>query len=414
MAAAAAGDNNVEIPEYFVCPISLQIMKDPVTAVSGITYDRDSIERWLFKSHHAICPVTKQPLPENSDLTPNHTLRRLIQAWSTANQASGVDRIPTPKPPLSKLYFIKLVKDLTRRKLQTLEALAAESDRNRVLMVEAGIGAAVVDFIVDCYRNREADGGLEEALSLIYVIRGALKKSRAGAGAGELAGNLEIVDALIWGLGFDNLKSQAACALKIVVQAADGGAPARIFETMKAETLAGIGGNLVGGGISQQGVNSLLHVAVEACQWGRNRVRMVELGFVSDLIELELQCPARRTTELVLEVLYRLCSQAEGRAEFLRHAAAVAVVTRRMLTVSAAADERAVMILWVVSKFSGTAAVAEEMVRVRTAAKLCAVMQVECGWHVKEKSREILRRHFQAWKDSPCVEVATLARYTTT
>lgn len=108
-------DNEVEVPQYFICPISLQIMKDPVTAITGITYDRDSIEQWLISNknhHHATCPVTKQPLPRDSDLTPNHTLRRLIQGWCTLNAALGIDRIPTPKSPLNKTQVLKLLKDL--------------------------------------------------------------------------------------------------------------------------------------------------------------------------------------------------------------------------------------------------------------------------------------------------------------
>jgi hypothetical protein len=70
--------DDIEVPYYFICPISLQIMKDPVTAITGITYDRESIEHWLFISKNTTCPVTKQPLPRDSGLTPNHTLRRLI------------------------------------------------------------------------------------------------------------------------------------------------------------------------------------------------------------------------------------------------------------------------------------------------------------------------------------------------
>ena len=35
----------VEVPCYFLCPISLSIMRDPVTLPTGITYDRDGIKR---------------------------------------------------------------------------------------------------------------------------------------------------------------------------------------------------------------------------------------------------------------------------------------------------------------------------------------------------------------------------------
>ncbi|KAJ7971683.1 RING-type E3 ubiquitin transferase [Quillaja saponaria] len=89
----------IDVPPFFLCPISLEIMKDPVTISTGITYDRESIEKWLFSGKNNSCPVTKQPLTESTDLTPNHTVRRLIQAWCTVNASHGVERIPTPKPP---------------------------------------------------------------------------------------------------------------------------------------------------------------------------------------------------------------------------------------------------------------------------------------------------------------------------
>ncbi|GKV29751.1 hypothetical protein SLEP1_g38650 [Rubroshorea leprosula] len=134
--------NEIEVPNYFICPISLQIMKDPVTVITGITYDRDSIEHWLFTTRNNTCPVTKQPLPRNSDLTPNHTLRRLIQAWCTENASLGVDRIPTPKSSLDRFYVRKLLKDLEDPQLQMktlrqLELYAAENERNRYLHCES-------------------------------------------------------------------------------------------------------------------------------------------------------------------------------------------------------------------------------------------------------------------------------------
>lgn len=92
------GEVDIEIPQFFLCPISLQIMKDPVTTITGITYDRESIEQWLKSSEDsAFCPITKQVLPRDSDLTPNVMLRRYIQAWWTTNAKYGIDRIPTPK-----------------------------------------------------------------------------------------------------------------------------------------------------------------------------------------------------------------------------------------------------------------------------------------------------------------------------
>jgi hypothetical protein len=51
--------DEIEIPPYFLCPISFQIMKDLVSTVIGITYDRESIEKWLMKAKNCVCPPMK-------------------------------------------------------------------------------------------------------------------------------------------------------------------------------------------------------------------------------------------------------------------------------------------------------------------------------------------------------------------
>jgi hypothetical protein len=167
--------DEIEVPQYFICPISLQIMKDPVTAITGITYDRDSIEHWLFRNKNITCPVTKQPLPLDSDLTPNHTLRRLIQSWCTQNASLGIDRIPTPKPPLTKTHVQKLLKELKDSRLQLkslmqLELLAAENERNRKCLLESGVPKGMIMFIVDCYKKGKILEGVEEALGFISTL----------------------------------------------------------------------------------------------------------------------------------------------------------------------------------------------------------------------------------------------------
>ncbi|GAY54914.1 hypothetical protein CUMW_160460 [Citrus unshiu] len=90
-------DLSVQIPYHFRCPISLELMCDPVTVCTGQTYDRPSIESWVATGN-TTCPVTRSPLTDFT-LIPNHTLRRLIQDWCVANRSFGVQRIPTPKQP---------------------------------------------------------------------------------------------------------------------------------------------------------------------------------------------------------------------------------------------------------------------------------------------------------------------------
>ncbi|TKY69850.1 U-box domain-containing protein 19 [Spatholobus suberectus] len=70
----------------FRCPISLELMSDPVTIETGHTYDRSSILKW-FKSGNAMCPKTGKRL-STTELVPNLVLRRLIQQYCYANGIS--------------------------------------------------------------------------------------------------------------------------------------------------------------------------------------------------------------------------------------------------------------------------------------------------------------------------------------
>ncbi|GKD95388.1 E3 ubiquitin protein ligase PUB23-like protein, partial [Tanacetum coccineum] len=134
--------NEVKVPRFFLCPISLEIMKDPVTLSTGITYDRDSIENWLFTLKNEVCPMTKLVVTD-IELTPNHTLRRLIQSWCTVNASSGIERFPTPRPLISKTEIVKLLKDskspqLQMKSLQRLKTIVMENEKNKRLMESVG------------------------------------------------------------------------------------------------------------------------------------------------------------------------------------------------------------------------------------------------------------------------------------
>ena len=66
-------------PEDFRCPISLELMTDPVTVSTGQTYDRSSIQKWL-RAGNIICPKTGEKLT-STELVPNSALRKLIQQF---------------------------------------------------------------------------------------------------------------------------------------------------------------------------------------------------------------------------------------------------------------------------------------------------------------------------------------------
>jgi len=65
-------------PEAFYCPITQDIMQDPVVAADGHTYERVALEVWLI--NHNTSPMTNQPLP-HKNLTPSHTLKSMIREF---------------------------------------------------------------------------------------------------------------------------------------------------------------------------------------------------------------------------------------------------------------------------------------------------------------------------------------------
>ncbi|KAJ0089272.1 hypothetical protein Patl1_32710 [Pistacia atlantica] len=273
-------------------------------------------------------------------------------------------------------------------------------------MTEVGLPKAILTFLVTCF-ERKSVVGLEEALSILNFFRVPSGETKL------LPIEIDrIIEALTWILGHEMendfvIKSHALIVLKSIVSTASPG----VLERLKPELLQKII-SVLRKGINQEGINAALRVLLDACPWGRNRVLMVQSGAVFELIELELSAPERRTTELVLGILFHLCCCADGRAQFLSHNGGVPVVTKRILRVSPASDDRAILILSLISKFStGNDWVFQEMVKVGTVMKLCKVLQADSAAYLKDKAREILRSHYEEWKDSPCINGSLITEF---
>jgi hypothetical protein len=63
-------------PAEICCPISHEVMKDPVLCADGHTYERSYIEEWMRTN--STSPLTGKSLP-STNLVPNHALRSLIE-----------------------------------------------------------------------------------------------------------------------------------------------------------------------------------------------------------------------------------------------------------------------------------------------------------------------------------------------
>ena len=70
----------VDIPDEFNCPITLEIMDDPVLCDDGYTYERSAIQSIT----NSLSPMTRQPI-DKTRLIPNRALKDAINRFISSN-----------------------------------------------------------------------------------------------------------------------------------------------------------------------------------------------------------------------------------------------------------------------------------------------------------------------------------------
>ncbi|KAJ0252498.1 U-box domain-containing protein 15 [Hirschfeldia incana] len=132
------------LPHEFLCPITLEIMQDPVIIATGQTYEKESIQKW-FDAGHKTCPKTRQTL-DHLSLAPNYALKNIILQWCEKNNF----KIPEKEVSLNVTEEQKdevslLVQALSssqleeqRESVKQMRLLARENPENRVLIANAG------------------------------------------------------------------------------------------------------------------------------------------------------------------------------------------------------------------------------------------------------------------------------------
>ncbi|KAG6501007.1 U-box domain-containing protein 18-like [Zingiber officinale] len=139
------------------CPISLELMLDPVTIATGQTYDRASISKWL-KSGCLTCPVTGKKLTDTAFVS-NYAVQHLVEqlcasknlSFPEPNSKQKRDGSKTATPPSSaaagamKMAAAFLVRKLAfptsleqSRAAFEVRRLSKSNVFNRTCLVEAG------------------------------------------------------------------------------------------------------------------------------------------------------------------------------------------------------------------------------------------------------------------------------------
>lgn len=397
----------LSIPTHFRCPISFDLMKDPVTMSTGITYDRQSIETWLDMGN-TTCPVTNQEL-NVEDLIPNHSIRRMIQDWCVANHSYGIERIPTPKIPVTPAQVSEILSGIAtasrrgettkcRELVARVKALAKEGERNRRCLASNGAGRALAasfsSFAAGPSEN-SATGVLEDILSaLVFML--PLDEEAAWH-----IGSPEPLNSLVSILKCGDLARRlgAVMVVKDLVSANK-----EWVEVMaKTEGLIEALVKLIKEPIFPQATKaSLVATFYMVNSDERMASRFVDLGLVPVLLEI-LVDPEKSMCEKALAVLDGLLSCEEGREKAYEHALTMPVLVKKMFRVSDMATEFVVSALWKLCKnYKGEEEEEEEegerrdgclveALQVGAFQKLLLLLQVGCGSSTKEKATDLLK-----------------------
>ncbi|KAI3467004.1 hypothetical protein Pfo_023667 [Paulownia fortunei] len=154
--------DSLVIPDDFRCPISLELMRDPVIVATGQTYERSYIQRWI-DCGNTTCPKTQQKL-QHLTLTPNYVLRSLISQWCVKHKIEQPTALMKGRIKKSDGSFRDvtgdiaaieaLVRKLSSRSVEECRAAVAEirslskrSTDNRILLAEAGAIPILVNLL---------------------------------------------------------------------------------------------------------------------------------------------------------------------------------------------------------------------------------------------------------------------------
>lgn len=122
------GTRILEPLQSFYCPITHDVMMEPVETSSDQTFERSAIEKW-FEEGNKSCPMTMIPL-DTSVLRPNKTLKQSIEEWKDRNTmitiATLKEKIHQFGDDDEVMECLKTVQDLCEQREQHREWLMLE------------------------------------------------------------------------------------------------------------------------------------------------------------------------------------------------------------------------------------------------------------------------------------------------
>lgn len=392
-------DTAVQIPYYFRCPISLELMRDPVTVCTGQTYDRSSIESWVATGN-TTCPVTRVPLSDFT-LIPNHTLRRLIQDWCVANRSFGVERIPTPKQPAEPAVIRSLINQASSvsmnfnsrlSALKRLRGFARESDKNRAVMAANNVCEVLLSLVFSSMDDDSESGELNhESLAILAAF--PLSETECVFVASDFDRIAYLVNLLSH--SSIDVRVNSAAVIEIVV-AGTRSAELRAQVSNADGIFEGIIGILNYPFAYPRALKIGIKCLFALCLAKQHRQKAVTAGAVEALVD-RLPDLEKCDSERALATVELLCRIPSGCAAFASHALTVPLLVKMILKISDRATEYAT------GSLLSLCSASEQMQRGAVAAgilkQLLLLVQSDCTERAKRKAQMLLKLLRDSWPE---------------
>nr|GLL23699.1 U-box domain-containing protein 26-like [Ipomoea trifida] len=390
-------DIGIQIPYHFRCPVSLELMRDPVTVCTGQTYDRTSIESWVATGN-TTCPVTRAPLMDFT-LIPNHTLRRLIQEWCVANRAFGVERIPTPKQPAEPGLVRSLLSQASSTQshsrsrlsaLRRLRGLACESDKNRSVILANNAREVLLCIL---FSNMDSNSPELSHESLAILSMFPLPEVESVLVASDPV-RVRYLVSLLSNPSIDVRMNSAALIESVLSGTRSPELRAQISNA--DEIFEGIVGILN----CPLSYSRALKIGVKAlfalCLAKQYRHKAVTAGAVEALMD-RLQDFDKCDAERALATVELLCRIPAGCAAFAAHALTVPLLVKIILKISHRATEYAAGAL--LSICSASEQAQREAAAAGVMTQLLLLVQSDCTERAKRKAQMLLKLLRDCWPE---------------
>ncbi|KAL0410857.1 UNVERIFIED_CONTAM: E3 ubiquitin-protein ligase PUB23 [Sesamum latifolium] len=321
------GDPSMDFPQHFRCPISMELMKDPVTISTGVSYERRNIEKWFHVYKRRTCPATMQSI-ETLEMTPNHTLKRVIDAWLD----SRADHKPSSSAKHDELEMILGTMDSTPFKVSSLRKLRSVLETGDDHVKEDFRKSGGVELLVRIMLQISVENHdfvstfstCEEALLVLHQVPFS-------------ADDEEILQLL---MRPDCMRSMAImlqrgssearfCAISMFqkMARADAHRWKSVAQDHGIDFFKSLTETVSDDQICAKASSSALNLLTETLESSKkSRLKAVQAGAVCTLIELLPESSNRSRCEKIMQLIKLLCECPDGRLAFIEHGLGIAAV----------------------------------------------------------------------------------------